>query len=154
MTHLSLTNIAYQHDNGEMQFSDINFTLPQGLTGLVGENGAFLSGGQKQRLAIARAILRESEILLLDEATSALDTESEALVKNALHRLSEGRTTIVIAHRLSTIMEADKIFVIHQGEVAEEGAPDQLLKKKNGAFRNLFEHQFKNDGRTRPKKTG
>ena len=128
--------------------------LPDGYDTLVGENGAFLSGGQKQRLAIARAILRESEILLLDEATSALDTESEALVKNALHRLSEGRTTIVIAHRLSTIMEADKIFVIHQGEVAEEGAPDQLLKKKNGAFRNLFEHQFKNDGRTRPKKTG
>jgi subfamily B ATP-binding cassette protein MsbA len=123
--------------------------LPQGYDTLVGENGAFLSGGQKQRLAIARAILRKSEVLLLDEATSALDTESETLVKNALKRLSEGRTTIVIAHRLSTIMEADKIFVVHQGEIAEEGSPKALLELEGGAFRNLFEHQFQNNTQTK-----
>jgi subfamily B ATP-binding cassette protein MsbA len=123
--------------------------LPKGYDTLVGENGAFLSGGQKQRLAIARAILRKSEILLLDEATSALDSKSETLVKNALKRLSEGRTTIVIAHRLSTIMEADKIFVVHQGEIAEEGSPKALLELEDGAFRNLYEHQFQNDIQTK-----
>jgi ATP-binding cassette subfamily B protein len=122
--------------------------LPQGYDTLVGENGAFLSGGQKQRLAIARAILRQSEILLLDEATSALDTESETLVKNALNKLSEGRTTIIIAHRLSTIMGSDRIFVVHQGEIAEEGTPHELLERKDGAFRSLFEHQFQDDSRT------
>jgi len=119
--------------------------LPEGYNTLVGENGVFLSGGQKQRLAIARAILRQSEILLLDEATSALDTESETLVKIALRRLSQGRTTIVIAHRLSTIMEADKIFVLHEGEIAEEGSAEVLLERKDGAFRNLFDHQFQDD---------
>ena len=120
--------------------------LPQGYDTMVGENGAFLSGGQKQRLAIARAILRQSEILLLDEATSALDTESEMLVKSALERLSVGRTTIVIAHRLSTVMAADKIFVVHQGEIVEEGSPKSLLELEHGAFKKLFEHQYrKND---------
>jgi subfamily B ATP-binding cassette protein MsbA len=123
--------------------------LPQGYDTQVGENGVFLSGGQKQRLAIARAILRQSEILLLDEATSALDTESESLIKNALNRLSEGRTTIVIAHRLSTIMEADKVFVVHAGEVTEEGTPQALLEREDGAFRNLYEHQFRNDIQTK-----
>jgi subfamily B ATP-binding cassette protein MsbA len=118
--------------------------LPHGYDTMVGENGAFLSGGQKQRLAIARAILRKSEILLLDEATSALDAGSETLVKNALHRLSEGRTTIIIAHRLSTIMEADKIFVVHEGRIIEEGSPYSLLQLDDGTFRNLFEHQFQN----------
>jgi subfamily B ATP-binding cassette protein MsbA len=120
--------------------------LPQGYDTMVGENGAFLSGGQKQRLAIARAILRQSEILLLDEATSALDTESEMLVKSALERLSVGRTTIVIAHRLSTVMAADKILVVHQGEIVEEGSPKSLLELEHGAFKKLFEHQYrKND---------
>jgi subfamily B ATP-binding cassette protein MsbA len=123
--------------------------LPQGYDTQVGENGVFLSGGQKQRLAIARAILRQSEILLLDEAASALDTESESLVKNALNRLSEGRTTIVIAHRLSTIMEADKVFVVHAGEVTEEGTPQALLEREDGAFRNLYEHQFRKDIQTK-----
>jgi subfamily B ATP-binding cassette protein MsbA len=118
--------------------------LPHGYDTMVGENGTFLSGGQKQRLAIARAILRQSEVLLLDEATSALDTGSETLVKNALHRLFEGRTTIIIAHRLSTIMEADKIFVVHEGQISEEGPPNALLQLDDGTFRNLFEHQFQN----------
>ncbi|WP_170552109.1 MULTISPECIES: ABC transporter ATP-binding protein [Ruegeria] len=108
----------------------------------VGENGAFLSGGQKQRLAIARAILRKSEILLLDEATSALDAESETLVKTALDKLTENVTTIVIAHRLSTVLEADKIIVIQDGEVIEEGNLETLVGN-DGVFRKLFDKQFK-----------
>lgn len=118
--------------------------LPEQYDTPVGENGAFLSGGQKQRIAIARAVLRQSEILLLDEATSALDTESEALIKKALKRLTEGRTTIIIAHRLSTILEADKICVLHDGELVEQGTADELLAI-DGAFRRLFEHQFQDN---------
>ncbi|WP_170405312.1 ABC transporter ATP-binding protein [Ruegeria arenilitoris] len=126
--------------------------LEYGYDTPVGERGAFLSGGQKQRLAIARAILRKSEILLLDEATSALDAESETLVKKALDRLTENVTTIVIAHRLSTVLEADKIFVIQDGEVLEEGNLESLIEK-DGVFRQLFDHQFKQptaEGATSP----
>lgn len=119
---------------------DFISSLPQGYDTQVGEDGTFLSGGQKQRLAIARAILRKSEVLLLDEATSALDTESEALVKVALQKLTKGRTTIVIAHRLSTIMEADEIFVVQKGQVVERGTPQHLLET-GGAFKRLVEHQ-------------
>ena len=115
--------------------------MPQGYQTPVGENGGNLSGGQRQRLAIARAILRDSPILLLDEATSALDSESEALVQQALERLSEGRTTIVIAHRLSTVMEADKIVVIEGGRVVEQAAPADLLQQ-DGTFRRLHDLQF------------
>ncbi len=121
---------------------DFIVKLSNGYDTEVGENGAFLSGGQKQRLAIARAILRRSEILLLDEATSALDAESEALVKAALDKLTENVTTIVIAHRLSTVLEADNILVVQEGEIVEQGDLDTLIKK-DGAFRQLFDQQFK-----------
>ena len=107
----------------------------------VGENGVNLSGGQRQRIAIARAILRDSPILLMDEATSALDSQSEHLVKEALHRLSKGRTTIVIAHRLSTVLSADRILVIKDGEVVEEGKLAELLEQ-DGLFRALYDHQY------------
>ncbi len=116
--------------------------LPQGYHTPVGENGAFLSGGQKQRLAIARAILKDSPILLLDEATSALDARSEALVQEALHRLTRGRTTIVIAHRLSTVLEADRICVINEGQVIEQGTTEELLAR-GGMFRTLYDQQFR-----------
>lgn len=116
--------------------------LPQGYQTQVGENGAFLSGGQKQRLAIARAILRKAEILLLDEATSALDAESESLVKEALDRLTQDVTTVVIAHRLSTVLEADKIMVVQDGEVIEQGDMQRLMEH-NGTFRKLFDQQFR-----------
>jgi ATP-binding cassette subfamily B protein len=116
--------------------------LTDGYETQVGENGTFLSGGQKQRIAIARAILRKAEILLLDEATSALDAESESLVKAALDSLTEDVTVIVIAHRLSTILEADKIMVVQDGAVIEQGNLEQLMKK-NGSFRSLFDQQFK-----------
>ncbi len=121
---------------------DFIMGLAEGYNTQVGENGAFLSGGQKQRLAIARAILRKAEILLLDEATSALDAESEALVKDALDRLTENVTTIVIAHRLSTVLEADTIMVVQDGQVVEQGKLAELLEQ-GGSFKRLFNQQFK-----------
>ena len=107
------------------------------LVGLVDKaevKPAQLSGGQKQRVAIARAIVREPRVMLLDEATSALDNEGEQLVQAALDKMMRGRTTIVIAHRLSTIRNANKIAVISQGVVKEEGTHDELLKSKNGVY--------------------
>jgi len=120
---------------------DFIMALENGYDTQVGENGAFLSGGQRQRLAIARAVLRKADILLLDEATSALDAKSEALVKEALDRLTQNVTTIVIAHRLATILEADKIMVVQDGEVIEQGKLQELLDQ-NGSFRQLFDQQF------------
>jgi ATP-binding cassette subfamily B protein len=108
----------------------------------VGENGGNLSGGQRQRIAIARAILRDSPILLMDEATSALDASTEYEVQEALDNLSEGRTTIVIAHRFSTILNADRIVVVENGAIIEDGKLKQLLDQ-NGVFRTLYDHQFK-----------
>ena len=115
--------------------------LPNGIDTVIGERGLLLSGGQKQRLAIARAILKNSPIVILDEATSALDNKSEKVVQRALDKLMEGRTTIVIAHRLSTVMDADKILVINDGQVVEEGTHSDLLKK-NGAYALLYRSQF------------
>ncbi|MBQ4246216.1 MAG: ATP-binding cassette domain-containing protein [Succinivibrio sp.] len=115
--------------------------LPNGLDTLIGERGLLLSGGQKQRLAIARAILKNSPVVILDEATSALDNKSEKVVQRALDKLMEGKTTIVIAHRLSTVMDADKILVINDGEVVEQGTHDELLAM-NGAYSVLYNSQF------------
>jgi subfamily B ATP-binding cassette protein MsbA len=115
--------------------------LPQGYDTLVGEHGIKLSGGQRQRLAIARAMLKNAPMLLLDEATSALDTESERQVQLALKALMQGRTTLVIAHRLSTIVDADLIYVIDQGRVAETGSHAQLLAL-GGVYARLYALQF------------
>jgi ATP-binding cassette, subfamily B, bacterial MsbA len=120
---------------------DFIMKLEKGYDTQVGENGSNLSGGQKQRLAIARAMLRSSDILILDEATSALDSESEALVRDALQRLTQGRTTIVIAHRLSTIANADRIIVLENGEVVEQGHQSALLAQ-DGLYKRLYDYQF------------
>lgn len=114
--------------------------LPDGLDTLVGERGVKLSGGQRQRIAIARALLKNAPILVLDEATSALDSESEKLIQDSLATLMKGRTSIVIAHRLSTIAKLDRIVVLDQGAVAEDGNHAELLQKK-GIYATLWSHQ-------------
>jgi len=115
--------------------------FPDQYNTYVGERGIKLSGGERQRVAIARAILRNAPILVLDEATSSLDSESERLIQDALDILMKNKTVIVIAHRLSTIMRMDRIIVVDEGEIVEEGTHTQLLKKKDGLYARLWKVQ-------------
>lgn len=115
--------------------------LPKGYETLVGERGIKLSGGQRQRIAIARAILKDAPILVLDEATSALDSESEALIQDALEKLMKGRTSIVIAHRLSTVAGLDRIVVMANGKIVEQGKHADLLQRENGVYAGLWGRQ-------------
>lgn len=114
--------------------------LPDKHDTLVGERGVKLSGGQRQRIAIARAMIKNAPVLILDEATSALDSESEELIQEALWRLMQGRTAIVIAHRLSTIQNMDRIIVMDNGKIVEEGSHKDLLYK-NGEYAKLWNKQ-------------
>jgi ATP-binding cassette, subfamily B, bacterial len=126
----------------ELAFADTFVrALPQGYDTQIGERGVTLSGGQRQRIAIARAILKDAPILLLDEATSALDAESERALQDALDRLMQGRTTLVIAHRLATVRSADRILVMDQGRIVEEGAHDALITR-GGLYARLASLQF------------
>ncbi|MDA8419496.1 MAG: lipid A export permease/ATP-binding protein MsbA [Desulfobacteraceae bacterium] len=144
-------NIAYGDPNRDLReieaaaqaayALDFIRELPEGFDTVVGESGARLSGGQQQRLSIARALLKNAPILILDEATSALDTESEREVQKALDNLMQNRTTLVIAHRLSTIAKADRIVVIKEGRIVEEGRHEELLAK-GGLYTTLHGMQF------------
>lgn len=128
------SKLAYAHD--------FITNFPDGYKTLVGEKGVQLSGGQKQRVAIARAILKNPKILILDEATSALDSESEFLVQKALENLQKKRTTLIIAHRLSTVKKADKIFVLDQGRIVQNGSHEELILNTEGFYNKLIEKQF------------
>lgn len=122
---------------------DFIASLKDGLNTVIGERGVLLSGGQKQRVAIARAFLKDAPIIILDEATSALDNKAEAVVQKAIDNLMQDKTVFVIAHRLSTIQNANKIVVINQGEIVEEGTHEELLQVENGAYKALYDMQFK-----------
>jgi subfamily B ATP-binding cassette protein MsbA len=119
-------------------------TLPEGYDTVIGESGVKLSGGQRQRIAIARALLKDAPVLILDEATSSLDTQSEREVQKALDTLMAGRTSFVIAHRLSTIMNADRIIVLKDGRIIEQGRHGELLAR-GGEYKNLYEQQFRDE---------
>ena len=116
--------------------------LPQKYETIVGERGVKLAVGQKQRVAIARAILRKPKILILDEPTSALDAKSEKVIEGSLRELMAGRTTFIIAHRLSTVRQADKILVIKDGKIVEQGKHDGLILIPDGVYRYLYELQI------------
>lgn len=122
---------------------DFIMKLPDGYDSHVGERGTKLSGGQRQRISIARAILDDPKILILDEATSAVDTESEVQIQTALENLMGGRTTLAIAHRLSTVKNADRLIVLEQGRIVEEGTHDQLMEREDGLYRRLVDMQMK-----------
>ena len=147
-------NIAYGHTEKPFDrvvaaaraahADDFIRALPQGYDTVIGESGVKLSGGQRQRIAIARALLKDAPILILDEATSSLDTESEREVQKALDTLMMGRTSFVIAHRLSTIMNADRIIVLKDGRIVEQGRHRELLAQ-SGEYKNLYDQQFRDE---------
>ena len=132
---------------------DFIVRLPMGYDTLIGEQGTKLSGGERQRISIARALLKDAPILILDEATSSLDSEAEIEVQDALENLMKGRTTLVIAHRLSTIRNADRIIVLANGEIREEGTHEYLLTCQ-GEYCRLYNMQFKENGRGDGEPTG
>lgn len=143
-------NLSYAKDNVSFEevkkvakmayVDDFVSNLPEGYETKVGERGVKLSGGERQRVAVARAMLEDAPVIILDEATSSLDSISEKYIQNSFERLMKGRTAIVIAHRLSTIMKMDRIIVLEDGLVAEEGTHGELLEK-NGVYKSLWEHQ-------------
>jgi len=136
----SATDDEIRHAADQANALEFINVLPKGLDTIVGERGVKLSGGQRQRIVIARAILKDAPILVLDEATSALDSESEKLIQSALVKLMKGRTSIVIAHRLSTISKLDRIIVLDNGKIVEQGSHTKLLSN-NGIYAKLWSHQ-------------
>ena len=143
ITYGSLDSSMEDIENAAVAAHAIDFikNLPNGFDTIIGEGGARLSGGERQRISIARALLKNAPVLILDEATSALDTESEREVQSALENLMKNRTTFVIAHRLSTIKNADRIIVIKNGTIAEDGTHDELLLQ-HGEYELLYNMQY------------
>lgn len=137
MARTEATDAAVQSAAMAANAHDFITALPKGYDTVVGERGATLSGGERQRISIARAVLKDAPIMLLDEATSSVDAESEALIQSALSALIKNRTTIIVAHRLSTIQKADKIFVLDEAHLCEEGTHDELISK-NGIYAALI----------------
>jgi subfamily B ATP-binding cassette protein MsbA len=146
------SNISYGYDNIPMDkiieaaknanAHDFIIETENGYDTVIGERGLKLSGGQKQRIAIARALLKNAPIMIFDEATSSLDTESEALIQEAIERLIKNNTSIVIAHRLSTIKDADRIIVLHDGQIENIGSHDELMEDEDSIYKKLYEMQF------------
>jgi len=137
-----VTREAVERAAEEINVADYIRSLPEGFDSLLQERGSSLSTGQKQLVSFARALAHDPRILILDEATSSVDTETEFRVREALTRLVEGRTSLVIAHRLSTIQRADKIIVMHKGQVREMGTHQQLLAER-GVYWRLYQLQYK-----------
>jgi ATP-binding cassette, subfamily B, bacterial len=138
---LDATQEEIEEATRRAHLTDLIASLPDGYDTQIGERGLKLSGGQKQRLSIARMFLKNPRILILDEATSALDTETEAIIQEALNELAKDRTTLVIAHRLATIRKADRILVVTENGIAEDGTHEELLSKEDGIFTRLHAHQ-------------
>jgi ABC-type multidrug transport system fused ATPase/permease subunit len=144
-------NIAYGRPDADLEaieraarmarIHDTVMRMPEGYQTQLGEGGVVMSEGEKQRITIARALLRDAPILILDEPTSALDVETEALVMEAINTLMQGRTTLIIAHRLSTVRGCDKIIVLKDGTIAEQGTFDELLQH-GGTFADYYQTQF------------
>ena len=139
------TEIELENVINASNLKDFISSLPNGIDTVIGERGVTLSGGQRQRIAIARAMIRNSQIIVLDEATSSLDNESELTVQKALDNLINNKTVITIAHRLSTIKNADRIIVLNDGQIVEQGTHEELLKIQNGNYKNLYDIQFINN---------
>jgi subfamily B ATP-binding cassette protein MsbA len=137
----TMTDKTIKHSAKIANATEFIEKMPNQFDTEIGENGVQLSGGQRQRLAIARAIAKDSPILILDEATSALDSATEKQVQTAIDAMQKNRTTIIIAHRLSTIQKADRIIVLNQGSIIEQGSHRELLKQK-GEYAKLYNHQF------------
>ena len=149
-----INNIKYANldatDNEVFEAAELAYAtefiskLKDGYNTVIGENGVRLSGGEKQRLSIARAILKKTKIILLDEATSSLDAETESKIQKAINHLTKDKTSLIIAHRLSTILNSDKIFVLDQGQIIDQGNHDDLIKKSI-IYKNFYEKQLRKD---------
>ena len=141
-------NISFDHVVGaakKIGIHDFIMSMPGGYNYNVKERGVMLSQGQRQLISFLRAYIKNPSILILDEATSSIDSNSEELIQRATLKITENKTSIIIAHRLSTIVNSDRIFVMNGGELVESGSHQELIKKKNGYYKNLYDVQFKNE---------